>query len=99
MLILSIVLVMSESPNYVISMNVRSMNEIEDCPTVLLNITYPDGYPNESLQIEFDDDEAEEFEAEHLEDLTSTLNDVVSFLSLVLLFLISKLFLFRIYFP
>ena len=41
---------MSESP-YVISMHVRSMNEIEDCPTITLKITYPDDYPNEVLTI------------------------------------------------
>merc|ERR1712110_817605 len=33
--------VLSESPNYVISMHVRSMNDIEDCPTLTLRITYP----------------------------------------------------------
>ena len=32
-------------------MHVRSMNEIEDCPTITLKITYPDDYPNEVLTI------------------------------------------------
>jgi len=44
--------VLEESPNYVISMNVRSMNEPEDVPSMLLKLTYPADYPETSpLQI------------------------------------------------
>ena len=43
---------LEESPNYVISMNVRSMNEPEDVPSMLLKLTYPEDYPETSpLQI------------------------------------------------
>ena len=43
---------LEESPNYVISMNVRSMNEPEDVPSMLLKLTYPADYPETSpLQI------------------------------------------------
>ena len=48
----SIFTVLEESPNYVISMNVRSMNEPEDVPSMLLKLTYPADYPETSpLQI------------------------------------------------
>ena len=70
--------VLKEIPNYVISMNVRSMNEIEGCPTVTLKITYPDGYPNELAEIEFDEEDYENFEDEDLSDLKKTLHETVS---------------------
>ena len=68
---------LKEKPNYVISMNVRSMNEIEGCPTVTLKITYPDGYPNELAEIEFDEEDYENFEDEDLSDLKKTLHETV----------------------
>merc|ERR1711881_698103 len=69
--------VLNETPNYVISMNVRSMNELEDCPTVILRITYPDGYPEENnLQIEFDDEDVS-FDAEDLKEMSSVLDEVM----------------------
>ena len=72
---------LSESPNYVISMHVRSMNEIEDCPTVTLKITYPDEYPNELLSIEFDDEDEEiDIDDENLKELSACLDNVVSYL-------------------
>jgi len=55
--------VLEESPNYLISMNVRSMNESEDVPTVFLRISYPDGYPDKPLDIEYDDEENDSYEA------------------------------------
>ena len=70
--------VLNEAPNYVISMNVRSMNEIEGCPTVCLKITYPDSYPDELAQIEFDDEDYENFEDDDLSDLNKTLQETVS---------------------
>merc|ERR1712062_542304 len=69
--------VLKESPNYVISMNVRSMNEIEGCPTVTLKITYPDEYPNELAEIEFDEEDYENFEDEDLSDLKKTLHETM----------------------
>merc|ERR1712110_1073349 len=70
--------VLSESPNYVISMHVRSMNDIEDCPTLTLRITYPDDYPNEVLNIEFDEEEEEiDIAEDYLKDLTSCLDNVM----------------------
>jgi len=69
--------VLSESP-YVISMHVRSMNEIEDCPTITLKITYPDDYPNEVLTIEYDEEEEEiDIEEDYLNELTSCLDNVM----------------------
>ena len=70
--------VLKETPNYVISMNVRSMNEIEGCPTVTLKITYPDEYPEELADIEFDEEDYENFEDEDLTDLKKTLHETVS---------------------
>ena len=53
------------------------MNENEDCPTILLKISYPDNYPeSEGLQIEFDDEETE-FESEDLKELSSCLDLVM----------------------
>jgi len=69
--------VLKEEPNYVISMNVRSMNEIEGCPTVCLKITYPDTYPEELAEIEFDDEDYENFEDEDLSDLNKTLQETM----------------------
>jgi len=70
--------VLSESPNYVISMHVRSMNDIEDCPTITLRIAYPDDYPNEVLNIEFDEEEEEiDIAEDYLKDLTSCLDNVM----------------------
>ena len=62
-------------------MHVRSMNEIEDCPTVTLKITYPDEYPNELLSIEFDDEDEEiDIDDENLKELSACLDNVVSYL-------------------
>ena len=70
--------VLEESPNYVISMNVRSMNEPEDCPSMLLKLTYPEDYPESSpLQIEYDD-ESDDYEAEDYSELDVVLKEVVS---------------------
>ena len=71
-------------------MHVRTMNEIEDCPTVTLKITYPDGYPqNEVLLIEFDyEDEEPDIDDDDLKDLRICLDNVVSELKLVSLELI-----------
>lgn len=66
-------------------MNVRSMNEIEGCPTVMLKITYPDNYPeNELLTIEFDTEEQEEddegaLDQDELNELLEVLTNTVSF--------------------
>lgn len=69
--------VLKESPNYVISMNVRSMNEIEDCPSMLLTLTYPADYPETSpLLIEYDD-ESEDYEAEDCAELDVVLKEVM----------------------
>ena len=69
---------LEESPNYLISMNVRSMNEIEDCPEMLLRIAYPEGYPNTSLlQIEYDE-ESESFDQDDYNELDTVLKGVVS---------------------
>ena len=54
------------------------MNESEDCPTVLLRISYPEGYPDKPLDIEYDDEENEGFEAEDLSELNGVLKNVVS---------------------
>ena len=70
--------VLEESPNYLISMNVRSMNESEDVPTVFLRISYPDGYPDKPLDIEYDDEENDSYEAEDLSELDGVLKNVVS---------------------
>ena len=71
------ILVLEESPNYLISMNVRSMNEIEDCPEMLLRIAYPEGYPNTSLlQIEYDE-ESESFDQDDYDELDTVLKGVV----------------------
>lgn len=62
-------------------MNVRSMNEIEDCPTVMLKITYPDEYPeNELLTIEFDTEDQEDvaLDDDELDELLQVLTNVVS---------------------
>ena len=61
-------------------MHVRTMNEIEDCPTVTLKITYPDGYPqNENLLIEFDYEEEEpDIDDDDLKDLRICLENTVS---------------------
>ena len=61
-------------------MHVRTMNEIEDCPTVTLKITYPDGYPqNEKLLIEFDYEEEEpDIDDDDLKDLRICLENTVS---------------------
>lgn len=60
-------------------MNVRSMNEIEDCPSLKMQFTYPDGYPDNVLSIEYDDEEASEtFEDEELQELTLVLDQVVN---------------------
>ena len=77
MLLLCLYSVLEESPNYVISMHVRSMNDNEDCPTLQLKLTYPKGYPEEMIEIEFDDDHETEIEPEDLNDLVSALNCVV----------------------
>jgi len=72
--------ILNEPPNrYVISMHVRTMNEIEDCPTVTLKITYPDGYPqNEVLLIEFDYEEEEpDIDDDDLKDLRICLDNVM----------------------
>merc|ERR1712047_34511 len=53
------------------------MNEIEGCPTVTLKITYPDGYPNELAEIEFDEEDYENFEDEDLSDLKKTLHETM----------------------
>ena len=74
--------VLKETPNYVISMNVRSMNEIEGCPTVTLKITYPDEYPEELAEIEFDEEDYENFEDDDLTDLKKTLHETVSVYSI-----------------
>ena len=72
------IIVLEESPNYLISMNVRSMNEIEDCPEMLLRIAYPEGYPNTSLlQIEYDE-ESESFDQDDYNELDTVLKGVVS---------------------
>jgi len=69
--------VLEESPNYVISMNVRSMNEPEDVPSMLLKLTYPADYPETSpLQIEYDD-ESEDYEAEDYSELDVVLKEVM----------------------
>jgi len=69
--------VLEESPNYVISMNVRSMNEPEDVPSMLLKLTYPEDYPETSpLQIEYDD-ESEDYEAEDYSELDVVLKEVM----------------------
>merc|ERR1712141_421195 len=63
--------------NYVISMNVRSMNEPEDVPSMLLKLTYPADYPETSpLQIEYDD-ESEDYEAEDYSELDVVLREVM----------------------
>ena len=63
-------------------MNVRSMNEIEDCPSMLLTLTYPADYPETSpLQIEYDD-ESEDYEAEDCAELDVVLKEVVSILEI-----------------
>lgn len=69
--------VLEESPNYLISMNVRSMNESEDVPTVFLRISYPDGYPDKPLDIEYDDEENDSYEAEDLSELDGVLKNVM----------------------
>merc|ERR1712083_929599 len=69
--------VISESPNYVISMHVRSMNDIEDCPTLTLRITYPDEYPNELLNIEIDEEEEVDIDVDYLKEFTSCLDNVM----------------------
>jgi hypothetical protein len=72
--------ILNEPPNrYVISMHVRTMNEIEDCPTVTLKITYPDGYPqNENLIIEFDYEEEEpDIDDDDLKDLRICLENTM----------------------
>jgi len=67
-----------ESSRYVISMHVRSMNDIEDCPTLTLRIAYPEDYPNEVLNIEFDEEEEEiDIAKDYLKDLTSCLDNVM----------------------
>ena len=76
--------VLEESPNYLISMNVRSMNESEDVPTVFLRISYPDGYPDKPLDIEYDDEENDSYEAEDLSELDGVLKNVVSKLKTLL---------------
>ena len=63
-------------------MNVRSMNEPEDCPSMLLKLTYPEDYPEASpLQIEYDD-ESDDYEAEDYSELDVVLKEVVSVSSL-----------------
>jgi hypothetical protein len=71
--------VLQEFPTYDISMNVRSMteNDAGECPSILLRISYPKGYPQEILNIDFDEEEREDFDESDLKDLLVALDEVM----------------------
>jgi hypothetical protein len=52
-------------------------NDAGECPSILLRISYPKGYPQEILNIDFDEEEREDFDESDLKDLLVALDEVM----------------------